>query len=146
MNISGMLEDLNREIARLTQIRHLPGETAVPKPGPGRTKGSGKKTATSSSSESALQRRVLSEEAREKIAAAQRKRWAAGKKVSKSAPKPGVVKTIRATPPMAKKASGKAIPAKKAPQKSIPAKKATAGKGASTKKTVKAPVVEKRPT
>ncbi len=52
MDVAGILDELNREIARLTEIRDLKGETATPaKPGPGRPKGSGKKQDGARSSE-----------------------------------------------------------------------------------------------
>ncbi len=113
MNVSGMLDDLNREIARLTHIRDLLGETtASVKPGPGRPKGPGKKD-VARSSEAAPTRRTLSAEAREKIAAAQRKRWAAGKKAGRSALT--TAKSPLAKAPAAKKSAKKAVPSKKAP-------------------------------
>ena len=136
MNVSGMLADLNQEIALLTQIRDLLGQMATPaKPGPGRPKGSGKKADAASSSGPAPQRRPMSAEAREKIAAAQRKRWAAGKKVSAPAPKAAGAKTPK--PPA--KAAKKAVPAKKAAAKKV------AGKSAPPKKAAKQAPAKKQP-
>jgi len=77
MAIESILAQIDEEIAKLTQIRALLvnsgtvakklAEPKAAKKKPGRPKGSGKK------------RRVLSPEARKKIADAQRKRWAAQK-------------------------------------------------------------------
>ena len=129
MNVSGMLAELNQEIARLTQIRDLLEQKAPSKPGPGRPKGSGKQ-ADSEVSEPAP-KRTMSAEGREKIAAAQRKRWAAGKKASTSMPA-----ALPAKSPAAKPAAKKAVSAKKAAPKPPPAKKA-AGKGIPPNKAAK---------
>ena len=65
MNVSGMLAELNQEIARLTQIRNLLSETApAEKRSPGRPKGSGKQTAPAQPSVAAPKRRTMSAEAR----------------------------------------------------------------------------------
>lgn len=76
MTIDSILAELDSEIARLTQVRSLLASSAkstskaaapkVGKAGPGRRK-----------------KRVLSAEARKRIADAQRKRWAAQKAKSK---------------------------------------------------------------
>ena len=116
MNVPGMLAELNQEIARLTQIRDLLGRTAVPaKPGSGHPEGSSQQAGATKSSKGAPERQSMSAEAREKIAAAQRKRWA-------SVSKPGIVKTLRAVPA---RASGKAGTAQKAAVERLPPKKAT---------------------
>lgn len=112
MNVSGMLADLNQEIARLTQIRDLLGEMAPVRLGRGRPIGSGKKADDARSSKPEPQRRTMSVEGREKIAAAQRKRWAAGKKASTAVS--ASTKAQLAKAPAAKKAAKKAVPAKKA--------------------------------
>ena len=129
MDVTRMLEELNREIERLTQIRDLLGvPAAAAKPGPGRPKGSGKQPA-----EAMPKRRILSAEARERIAAAQRKRWAAGKQASKSTsagakPKPVAAKkavkslqsTKKTSPPVNKKATAKKQLASPAPVEAAP--------------------------
>ena len=82
MIINGILSALDEEINKLQQARALltgnSAKVAAPvKRGPGRPK----KTTTSPAKKSA--KRVLSEEARAKIAAAQKARWAAAKKAAK---------------------------------------------------------------
>lgn len=77
MAIESILAQIDAEIARLTQIRTLLANTGVaakavaPKAKKAAAKAKGKK------------RRVLSPEARKRIADAQRKRWAAQKAKSK---------------------------------------------------------------
>lgn len=74
MAIESILAQIDSEIARLTQVRSL-------------LAGSGSSTATQrknrKSSAKARKARVLSPEARKRIADAQRKRWAAQKAKSK---------------------------------------------------------------
>jgi len=75
MSIETILAEIDAEIARLTQVRSLlAGSRAVASPGSKTktSKGPGKK-----------KKRVLSAEARKRIADAQRKRWAAQKAKSK---------------------------------------------------------------
>jgi 50S ribosomal subunit-associated GTPase HflX len=75
MSIETILAEIDAEIARLTQVRSLlAGTRTVSSSGPkGKTsKGPGRK-----------KKRVLSPEARKRIADAQRKRWAAQKAKSK---------------------------------------------------------------
>jgi hypothetical protein len=69
MTIANIIEELDAEIARLQQVRALLSN--------GRGAGPGGSTGT------VRRKRVLSAEAREKIAAAQRKRWAAQKRAAK---------------------------------------------------------------
>jgi hypothetical protein len=74
MAIDNILEQIDSEIARLTHVRALlagAGSTAT-------TNSKAKKTAAKS-----RKRRVLSPEARKRIADAQRKRWAAQKAKTK---------------------------------------------------------------
>lgn len=121
MNVSGMLADLNQEIARLMRIRDLLLETApAEKRSPGRPKGSRNQAVPAQPSVTAPKRRTMSAEAREKIAVAQRKRWAAGKKASPSASR----LAGDTTPRHPAKAAKKAGLAKKAAGKSAPPKKA----------------------
>jgi hypothetical protein len=76
MSIESILAEIDAEIARLTQVRTLlAGSGKVPSAGPGRKT---IKTATK-----ARKKRVLSADARKRIADAQRKRWAAQKAKSK---------------------------------------------------------------
>ena len=73
MSIETIIAEIDAEIARLTQVRSLlAGSRTIGASGAGRkpSKGSNKK-------------RVLSAEARKRIADAQRKRWAAQKAKSK---------------------------------------------------------------
>lgn len=75
MSIETILTEIDAEIARLTQVRSLlAGSRAVTSSGAKSTisKGPGKK-----------KKRVLSADARKRIADAQRKRWAAQKAKSK---------------------------------------------------------------
>jgi len=69
MTTSDILAGIDEEIARLQQVRNLLAGGGGGFPGPF----SGKPR----------KKRILSKEAREKIAAAQRKRWAAQKKAAK---------------------------------------------------------------
>jgi len=73
METSAILAAIDAEIQRLRHARTLLGGGTLGKRGPGRPKGS---------SESP-KRRQLSPEARAKIAAAQRARWAKAKKTAK---------------------------------------------------------------
>jgi hypothetical protein len=76
MSIETILAEIDAEIARLSQVRSLlAGSRAVTSSGPKSktSKGPGKKK----------KKRVLSADARKRIADAQRKRWAAQKAKSK---------------------------------------------------------------
>jgi hypothetical protein len=74
LEISKIVEELDGEIARLTQVRNLlTGHHSPTSFGYGHNRVTKK----------ARKKRVMSAEAREKIAAAQRKRWAAAKKAAK---------------------------------------------------------------
>jgi hypothetical protein len=77
MTIDSILAQLDTEIARLTQVRSLLANTAKSAP----------KFANAKAAKAPIKRRkkrVLSAEARKRIADAQRKRWAAQKAKSKS--------------------------------------------------------------
>jgi hypothetical protein len=76
MSISAILQELDAEIARLQQAKHLlSGMTrGIPSSGVRGTK---------SGAGGGRRKRVLSAEARQRIAEAQRKRWAARKKAAK---------------------------------------------------------------
>ncbi len=77
-----MLVAIDEEIERLQTIRRLlVGEEGISAAAPTAKKGARKKQ-TSKASQG---KRVLSPEARERIAAAQRKRWAASKRAAKKA-------------------------------------------------------------
>lgn len=79
MTIATILEELDAEISRLEQVRELLSK--------GSRFNADKLTAATAQKRGPkgrrAKKRVLSAEAREKIAAAQRKRWAAQKKASK---------------------------------------------------------------
>jgi len=79
MPIDTILVAIDEEISRLQSVRKLLTDSSVPsiKKGPGRPK----KSATTSVAKP--RKRVLSAEARARIAAAQKKRWAASKKSAK---------------------------------------------------------------
>ena len=71
MEISKIVEELEAEIARLTQVRNLLAG------------GNGDNVPSLVVTRKTRKKRVMSAEARERIAAAQRKRWAAAKKAAK---------------------------------------------------------------
>ncbi|KAA6463333.1 hypothetical protein DYQ86_08475 [Acidobacteria bacterium AB60] len=77
MTIDTILSQIDSEIARLTQVRKLlagSGATALT---------STQRKSTSAGKKSSRKARVLSPEARKRIADAQRRRWAAAKSRSK---------------------------------------------------------------
>ena len=78
MAIESILKQIDEEIAKLTHIRALLATTGVAAKKSAEPKA--KKTATKTKGK---KRRVLSPEARKRIADAQRKRWAAQKAKSK---------------------------------------------------------------
>lgn len=75
MAIESILAQIDAEIARLTQVRSLLANTGK---APAKTERKAKK-ATGKAKGNAKRTRVLSPEARKRIADAQRKRWAAHK-------------------------------------------------------------------
>jgi hypothetical protein len=81
MTIEAILAAIDKEINKLQQARAMLSDSpaAPPESRVGRPKGS----KNSSASGKFSKKRVLSAEARAKIAAAQRKRWAAAKKSAK---------------------------------------------------------------
>jgi hypothetical protein len=78
MAIDSILAQIDAEIATLTQVRSLLANT-----GKAATKVTKRKTKKAPAKTKAKKRRVLSPEARKRIADAQRKRWAAQKAKSK---------------------------------------------------------------
>jgi hypothetical protein len=77
MTIDSILSQIDAEIARLTQVRKLlagSGTVSITVP---------KRKTKSASAKTTRKTRVLSPEARKRIADAQRKRWAAQKSKSK---------------------------------------------------------------
>jgi hypothetical protein len=79
MNTTEILSAIDAEISKLQQARSILGTYTEPsalKRGPGRPK----KTATPVA---AVSKRVMSAEGKARIAAAQKKRWAAAKKAGK---------------------------------------------------------------
>jgi hypothetical protein len=85
MNMTEILSAIDAEISKLQQARAIfsdytdPIAPTVVKRGPGRPK----KTPEAAKPAKKAAKRVMSEEARSKIAAAQKKRWAAAKKATK---------------------------------------------------------------
>lgn len=82
MDISSILAEIDSEIARLQQARTaLAGIASVVKRNPGRPKNTSPESIlTKISRGSSPRKRTLSPEARARIAAAQKKRWATTKK------------------------------------------------------------------
>jgi hypothetical protein len=78
MAIDSILVQIDAEITRLTQVRSLLANT-----GKFAAKVTGPKTKKTPATATVKKRRVLSPEARKRIADAQRKRWAAQKAKSK---------------------------------------------------------------
>jgi hypothetical protein len=78
MAIESILAQIDEEIAKLTQIRSLLATT-----GTAAKKAAGPKAKKTAAKAKGKKRRVLSPEARKRIADAQRKRWAAQKAKSK---------------------------------------------------------------
>jgi hypothetical protein len=76
MSIESILAEIDAEIARLTQVRTLLS-------GAGSVASNLKDRKTKKASSNSRKRRVLSPDARKRIADAQRKRWAAQKAKSK---------------------------------------------------------------
>ena len=83
MNITKIIEQIDSQISKLQEARALLAGT-VTKNGPGRPK-KGASALVPVKAKSA--KRVLSAEAKEKIAAAQKKRWAKARRASKKAAK-----------------------------------------------------------
>jgi topoisomerase IA-like protein len=74
MSIDSILSEIDAEIATLTQVRSLLAST-----GKAATKVTARKAKKTPAKAKTRKRRVLSPEARKRIADAQRKRWAAQK-------------------------------------------------------------------
>lgn len=74
MSIESILSEIDAEIARLTEVRSLLANT-----GKVAAKAIVRKAASAPAKTKAKKKRVLSPEARKRIADAQRKRWAAQK-------------------------------------------------------------------
>jgi hypothetical protein len=82
MAIESILAQIDAEIAKLKQVRSLlasTGKVAVEVTEPTTKKKAGKAAKAAPAAKKAKKRRVLSPEARKRIADAQRKRWAAQK-------------------------------------------------------------------
>lgn len=75
MQVAQILVELDQEIARLTEVRNLLSGAA--------SSGTRKVASHGVGVGNGRKKRVMSAEARERIAAAQRKRWAAQKKAAK---------------------------------------------------------------
>jgi hypothetical protein len=113
MDIDNILESIDQQILKLQQARSLLTDGIVPAVSSapagkrrGRPKGSVKKTTAAPAKVSAkVSKRTMSEEGKQRIAAAQKVRWAAQKKSVKAAAK--------------KAAAKKASPAKKSARKTV---------------------------
>ena len=80
MTIDSILAEIDAEIARLTEARNLLSRAAA---SPATRATSGPRKSKSASKGKARKQRVLSPEARKRIADAQKRRWAAQKSKSK---------------------------------------------------------------
>jgi hypothetical protein len=80
MHTTDIIAELDAEIARLQQVKALLNGTTT-KRGPGRPAASA--TAAAPATTFAPKKRILSAEARAKIAAAQKARWAKARKAAK---------------------------------------------------------------
>jgi hypothetical protein len=78
MSIDSILVEIDAEIARLTQVRSLLANTGL-----AANKLTERKTKKTTAKGTGRKKRVLSADARKRIADAQRKRWAAQKAKSK---------------------------------------------------------------
>jgi hypothetical protein len=94
MSIASIIAELDAEISRLEQARAVLGQIATPE---------APKQASARTAKSPKQRK-MSAEARERIAAAQRKRWAK-QKATKSEPAAPAEKSSRAKKPATSKMS-----------------------------------------
>jgi hypothetical protein len=77
MAIDSIIAQIDSEIARLTQVRRLLSNSGKP------STGGSALDVSKSSAKKAAKKRVLSADARKRIAEAQRKRWAAQRAKSK---------------------------------------------------------------
>lgn len=81
MEVSRILQEIDAQIAKLQQARHLlSGEAVKVSKGPGRPKGS--KNAKKPAAAPASRKRKLSPEGRKRIAEAMKRRWAERRKVA----------------------------------------------------------------
>ncbi|HTW81359.1 MAG TPA: hypothetical protein VME23_17565 [Terracidiphilus sp.] len=78
MGIDSILAEIDAEIARLTEARSLLASMGSLKPAPA------KANASKKAAKKATKKRVLSADARKRIAEAQRKRWAAQRAKAKA--------------------------------------------------------------
>jgi len=96
MDINGILASIDNEISKLQQARSLLTGSSVPARSPalagkqrGRPKGSVSKSGKAPAKVAAkTSKRTMSEEGKQRISAAQKARWAAQKKKSKTAATP----------------------------------------------------------
>ena len=93
MNTNEMIAALDEEISRLRQIRELLGDATQTPKRRGRPKGSGKKAVSFDPAEFASPKRTISPEGRERIASAQRARWAKQNKTAGRLGRPAGAKT-----------------------------------------------------
>jgi hypothetical protein len=83
LNIANIIEQIDAEISKLHTAKALLTD-AITKSGPGRPK---KSAGVSTPAKPESAKRVLSPEAKERIAAGQKKRWAKARRASKKAAK-----------------------------------------------------------
>ena len=76
MGLTGILAEIDQEIAKLKQAKALLSDETVAKRGPGRPK------ATTAEAKPTKKKRNLSPEGRKRIAEAVRRRWAAQRKAA----------------------------------------------------------------
>ena len=163
MNTNELVAALDAEIARLTHIRSLLGEgsggssTGASGPAPsaksseakrrGRPKGSTNKATSFNPEEFAPKRRTMTAAGKERIAAAQRARWAKQKMTDSAKKSPAakvVAKKTLGTKQAAKKSSApaKKVAAKPLPKSAAQTKAAPAKKGARKAQPAKKAVVK----
>jgi chorismate mutase len=142
MEMREIVDQIDAQIARLQKVRTLLADTAAPsRRKPGRPSGSGKVLPPAKVNAVGAEKvagkpspvRTLSAEARQRMATAQRARWAKSKAASKKAAKKPVRKTEVT-------AVAKPTKPKTAAPKTTPVKKATSVKKAGVRKGETAPV------
>jgi hypothetical protein len=114
MNTQDILSAIDAEIARLQSARSLLSGTAS-------TKRRGRPKAASGAPVTTVKRRTMSAAGRQRVAEAQRKRWAkqkaAAKKATKATGKPAKKAAKKATKKPAHKVTLTRVPAKKQPER-----------------------------
>ena len=146
MNQNEMIQSLRAEINKLQRVLDLLLEQTTETEAvrrPGRPKGSANKAASFNPEEFAPKKRAMSAEGKARIAAAQKKRWAAQKAASTKRPSKTVSPKLagKVAPKSAKKSvgAGKRTGSTQGKTQTVPAKRTTAvaKKGAATKTVAK---------